>query len=338
MLRGRQCAVVGSGVIGLTTAIRLTEQGANVRIYARDRPPKTTSNVACALFLPLWIDPKSDNVELSGRALSWSYSSWERFAALEKESLSGIRRIKNYELVMNPREADEIAGFFSRVSKVYDVSEEVIAVPRERTLIVFETFLIETPSYMEFLVNRCKANNCEFETRNFESLKGIGDLREEVVFNCLGLGSREIFSDQDLMPVKGQISLIDWKHVPPLNVAVGDNELCLIPRSDHLILGSLFQTTFRNDKPDVDAHVQLRDAFRSRGMILPELEETIKSIERHEPVALLAGLRPVRNGGVRIAREELFGKAVIHNYGHGGSGITISWGTVDAAIGLIEHE
>ncbi len=51
----------------------------------------------------------------------------------------------------------------------------------------------------------------------------------------------------------------------------------------------------------------------------------------------ISGIRPYRNGGIRVAKEKIGNKVIIHNYGHGGAGVTLSWGTVQTAIALFDE-
>jgi hypothetical protein len=100
-------------------------------------------------------------------------------------------------------------------------------------------------------------------------------------------------------------------------------------------LGSLYDTEFVNAEPDLNDHLKLQRALRERGTFLPAAQASIVSISKCEPKHVLSALRPARSGGVRIELERVRGHTIIHNYGHGGSGVTVSWGTVEDAIGLL---
>lgn len=338
MFNGLKCAVLGSGVVGLTTAIRLAEVGASVRIYAKKFPPETTSNAACALFLPLWIDPAgSENVELSGKALEWSAFSWAKFKNLVETPSSGIRLMKNYEYCSDENERQGIISFFKDHSRVYE-EEATRACFNNRHLAIFDTYVIETPLYLKLLKSACDNSNIEFVCDTFSEIDDLQRLPESVVFNCLGLGAGQVFCDPSLFPVKGQLSLYKWNASSNIDFAIGNNDLCLIPRSDHLILGSLYQKEFDHEGEDQSAHEFLLHELFNRCIVPVSMKHLLIYLKESKPIRLLAGLRPARNGGVRIAAEYVKNKMVIHNYGHGGSGITVSWGTVEDSLQLLKTQ
>ena len=336
MTAGVECAVLGCGVIGLSTAIRLMQKGMKVTLYASAQPPETTSNIACALFLPLWVDPDAENVELSGQTLEWSRRSWQCFSLLESEKACGIRLIKNYELVSNKNESDHIREFFSEVSRVYDPRNESITVSTQKEIVIFDTYLVETPSYMSYLFETCKKLGCNFVERKFLFIEEIFELNENIIFNCIGLSAGKVFGDINVFPARGQLSLFALPEILTCNFSYGDNELCFIPRSDYLIVGSLYETEYDIETADEATHQRLMELLHHRGAISAETAAILTYLSGTAPVKLIAGLRPARKGGVRLEREVISGKIVVHNYGHGGSGITLSWGTVESAIALLD--
>ena len=126
----------------------------------------------------------------------------------------------------------------------------------------------------------------------------IQSLSEDVIFDCLGLGAREVFADLELKPVKGQLLLhaaID------LDFVLGHDEYCLVPRGDALVFGSLWQEDFDTPEPNLENEELIWDEvnrlFGDKGSTVEVPKQHIK---RELIFDSVAALRPFRQGGVRL--------------------------------------
>jgi glycine/D-amino acid oxidase-like deaminating enzyme len=156
------------------------------------------------------------------------------------------------------------------------------------------------------------------------------------VFNCTGLGSKNLFRDKSLKGVKGQLLLLE---PADLDFAFGAGDYCMIPRTDHLILGSLFLTEYDSELPTQENQDNLWSEI-TRWCQHPNSVISLPAdvLSKDKIKGTIAGIRPYRSKGIRIELEHLetCDKYVIHDYGHGGGGITLSWGCAMHAVSLLD--
>jgi D-amino-acid oxidase len=201
----------------------------------------------------------------------------------------------------------------------------------------FSTYVMEINTYLPKLKTMFKKLG-EISRKKIQNMEDISSLPEVYIFNCLGFGSKEIFHDQSITGRKGQ--LLYYKPIK-LPFSVGAGEHCLIPRSDALVVGSLFESQYESDRPDPILSKKILDevsTWLGHKNTLIDIPKNALSINRiiRRPTA---AIRPYRNGGIRITRPIKFGdKYVIHDYGHGGGGISLSWGCAKYAIQLFEEK
>jgi D-amino-acid oxidase len=309
--------VLGAGVSGLTCGIRLLEKGLRVKIIAHCVPPHTTSNIAPAYWSPFRVHPE-------GRVLRWGRYSYEVFINLSAESCTGVSLIRLMELydhqVPNP--------WWEKA-----VPECVRANPSEVPLGFKEAYLvevplIETPIYMEYLVRRFNHLGGYIHKLD-KGITSIKDLyREDVIIvNCSGLGAYEVCDDKNVYPIRGQIVRTTN---PGLSLCYhyegAKNEITyIVPRSGDCILGGTAEE--RNWNTGVEEQIAKKILYNCQ-KIEPALREA-KVLENR------VGLRPGRNE-VRLEIEKVSNTcAVVHNYGHGGAGFTLSWGCAEEVSELV---
>jgi D-amino-acid oxidase len=175
---------------------------------------------------------------------------------------------------------------------------------------------MDTTIYLDYLTARFHKAGGEIHANvRFEKLEDV-DTKFDLVINCAGIGARELVHDLDLEPHRGQVAIVP--RIESLSCAVVCDDAPLmyaIPRTHDCVFGG---TNELSDNLTADP------ATTSR--IVAECSRVL-SIEKPRVLAERVGLRPFRKSGVRIERDLLRGgRAVIHNYGHGGAGFTLSWG------------
>jgi D-amino-acid oxidase len=176
--------------------------------------------------------------------------------------------------------------------------------------------LMDTTIYLDYLANRfLKADGQITKKVRLENLEDV-DPQSDLVINCAGIGARELVRDCDLEPHRGQVAIVP--RIKDLSYAVVCDDapfMYAIPRRNDCLFGG---TNDLSDDLAVDSATTAR--------IVAECSRTLK-IEKPNVLTERVGLRPFRKSGVRIERARLQdGRTVVHNYGHGGAGFTLSWG------------
>jgi len=227
-------AVLGSGAVGLANARLAQEAGFPVTIYAAALPPDTTSNIAGGQFHPAYAFSESavtpEFLDQFTRALDYS---WRRFQIMVGEDY-GIRWLPTYVESDSP-EAKTIATF-PPINRMLTAAENPF--PWASTL-RYDTMYIETGRYLRQMVRDVQIAGGRFVVRKFASPNEIAALPESLVFNCTGLGSRDLFNDQDLHPARGQLAILEPQ--PEVQYAFTGGPGYMFPRPDGIILGGTFE-------------------------------------------------------------------------------------------------
>ncbi|TCC44739.1 FAD-binding oxidoreductase [Kribbella capetownensis] len=301
--------VVGAGVIGLTCAVRLAEGGYDVAVFARDLPLETTSAVAAAIWYPYLSAPED-------RVAAWSRTAYEEFSKLaELEASVRMRRGREFlvERKPDPRWADVLPDL-TRVSPPAGFEDGWS----------FTTAVIEMPAYLQSLVKRLDQAGGTLTRAALPALPTTAD----VVINCAGLGARLTASDPTVTPVRGQVMTVEQCGLTEWLVADrSPSELTyVVPREHDVVVGGTSQPNDWNLTVDQATADQMLERAAE---LVPQLRKA--KIIRHR-----VGLRPARPA----IRCELIrtrtGEPVIHCYGHGGSGVTLSWGCADEVFELVQ--
>jgi glycine/D-amino acid oxidase-like deaminating enzyme len=230
--RGTEVAVLGAGVVGLSTAHVLQARGLRVRVYARELPPHTTSDVAGAEWSP-------DIVERGvTRALQQRFDrmltlSWRRFQSLVGARW-GVSPRPIYEAEGVPSGLDELPAGLAHAP------HRLAALPfaPARSGRVYRTLLIEAPIFLAALVEDVKRAGGVLVPRVFASPVELRALSERVVVNCLGLGAGALFADPAVVPIRGQLVHLRPQALPYL---LDHPDGYMVPRSDALVLGGTFE-------------------------------------------------------------------------------------------------
>ncbi|MFG0275826.1 MAG: FAD-dependent oxidoreductase [Phycisphaerales bacterium] len=223
----REAAVLGAGVAGLMTAHTLLDAGCRVTIYTDRLPRDTTSWVAGGQWAPAGVGAGTPGfARHCAEALRW----YERRLGEE----FGVFRRPNY--VVGPG-----GGGFSRLPRgLLPAARTVDPLPfagATRRGLVYETLLVEPPRMLtrlsEEVFERCES----VERRRFVDADEFLDLPERTVVNCLGLGARDVAGDASVVPIRGQLALLEAQDLPYLLSHRG----YMFPRSDAVVLGGTYE-------------------------------------------------------------------------------------------------
>ena len=238
-------AVLGCGVVGLSTARVLQERGGRVTIYARDLPPHTTSNVAGGQWWPAYVADRRTpafNAQYR-RALQLAGRAFQDYLG----DLYGVRWLENYYLSEGPPHTERFRE--ATALRVYSPGESPFAGYHALRI---QTMMIEPALYLNRLLHDVVDFGGKIVVREFSGGEALLALPEPVLVNCTGLGSRELFGDSELTPIKGQLHVLLPQ--PEIDYAYLGPEGYMFPRRDGILLGGTHERG--NDSLEVDAAAQ----------------------------------------------------------------------------------
>jgi glycine/D-amino acid oxidase-like deaminating enzyme len=334
--QGSRIAVVGAGIAGLCTAVQIQQAlqqspvsaGAHITIIADKFNTDTTSDGAAGIFRPT-----ADLVGGVPRQLlkQWCEDSFRYYDALAKSKdadAAGVGILSGYHFFIDqPSEKDPL---YSEIVYSYRQcrGNEFQLFPHTQSAhhaVNFTTVIVECRWFLPWLMDRFKSNGGRVEMRKVNSLQELAG-SFDVVVNCTGLGSIELLNDNLMEPSRGQMLRVraPWiKH----SVYV-DHDCWIIPGKETITIGGTRQTG------DTDLRLRVQD----REKVWSKACKFVPSLEHAKIEWEWVGLRPVRSP-LRLETEIMkFGNdslPVIHNYGHGGNGIALGWGTGKHACQLV---
>ena len=299
--------VVGAGVVGLTTAISLAEAGLSTRVVAAEPPSLVTSAAAGAIWGPVRCGPDDRCYAWARTGLQVLSSRWRtrrrpgctgcmgaRSGGRPRPSRGGRTCSADLRLLAA---AELPAGFASGWSCTAPA--------------------VSMPVYLEYLLSRYASLGGSVEYATVPSLASVD---APVVVNCTGIGARSLVPDESVVPVRGQIVVVENPGISEFYIDHGAGDtpdyVYAFPHGDLVILGGTAEEGAFDlaPRPEVSARI-MRDCAAA----FPALLGARVMTER-------VGLRPCRPE-VRLESEALPGERTLwHNYGHGGAGVTLSWG------------
>src|SRR5437773_2851091 len=322
----RPVAIVGAGVSGLTCGVVFAERGYRTAIFAEETGQQTTSGAAAALWFPYDAEPAE-------KVIPWALETFRVLVDLTRVPASGVsiielRQFSRSSEIQIPDWAIPLGA-----QSVIPSSPSVMSSAVETSLVVSPFFkrgfslrvpLADTTIYLDYLAARFLKAGGEINANvRFQKLEDV-DQQFELVINCAGIGARELVHDVDLEPHRGQVAIVP--RIERLSCAIVCDDAPLmyaIPRRNDCVFGGT------NDlSSDLAADAATTD------QMVTECSRVLK-IEKPNILAERVGLRPFRRSGVRLERDQFSdGRTVIHNYGHGGAGFTLSWGCARDVLNL----
>lgn len=312
-MSARRVVIIGAGVSGLTCGIVLRERGYDVDIFTEKETMQTTSAVAAAIWFPYHAGDGVDD---------WARTSYLRFNALASDPASGVSMIDFRIFSRN----DMVLPNWELPHPRKLANDELM--PPYRSGYVINVPLMETPIYLPYLLRRLGADR----VHTGRKINRIPDLDCDVVINCAGIHGPGLSNHDPSLMTPGRGVIVRGKSSLPYAFLDADGEqngqlTYLVPRrqSGDCILGG-------SDDPQSDWNVVPTDNEVSA--ILSRCRRIDPDLQTGEP---RVGLRPLRAKGVRLESETVDGRTVIHNYGHGGAGLTLSWGCAEEVADLVDQ-
>ncbi|MEW1613983.1 MULTISPECIES: FAD-dependent oxidoreductase [unclassified Streptomyces] len=315
MTAGERIVVVGAGVAGLTTAVVLAEAGASVRVIA-EQVPGVTSLAAGAMWGPYLVEPKN-------KVDQWGQRSLEILRELAEDPATGVRLTSGIEASRTaeapPDWATTLPGF--RLCEPTELPVGFSAGYR------FTVPLIDMPTYLDYLLRRLHAAGGTIERRRLTSLAEVGPA--PAIVNCTGLGAKDLLPDPDLRPTRGQHVVVTNPGLTEFfseDTGLSPDLLCFYPHGDTVVLGG----TAIDDEGGLAPDDMAAAGILARCIQVEPRLAQVRVLEHR------IGVRPSR-ATVRMEaeRDEETGTVVVHNYGHGGAGVTLSWGCAEEARKLL---
>jgi D-amino-acid oxidase len=310
--------VIGAGVCGLSTAIVLLDAGFAVDVYAAEPPHRTTSAVAGALW-------GAHLVGADERVDDWAADTLRRFRELAGDPETGIRELGG--LVATPASAEPVPPSFTRGAGPVTPCDPAELPPGFASGWRYTAPVITMPVYLDYLLGLLltKGGNLQLG----QPLRGLAEAETRsaapVIVNCAGIGARDLVPDPGLTPFRGQVAVVANPGLAEFFVGERnspDEVTYILPHGATAVLGGTQQeaaTSLRPDPVTAERIIAACVAVEPRLAGAPVLDHRV-------------GLRPVR-ARVRLEGQAIRGaRNLVHNYGHGGAGITLSWGCAHAVL------
>jgi D-amino-acid oxidase len=313
---GVRVVVVGAGISGLTCALRLSEAGHDVTVVAARPPLRTTSAVAAALWYPYRALPRE-------AVTRWSAITFQVLLGLLEVPGAGVRMRTGRELFRQ----EQPDPWWRDAVPALDRVPAAELPPGYRDGYLLRVPVVATSVHLPWLVSQLGARGVQVQDRELTTLTQAGP-DAEVVVDCTGLGAAQLAGDQDLVPVRGQVVVVEQTGVEQWLLAQSDPDALtyVVPRERTVVLGGTAQVGASSTEPDP----------ATADAVVARCTELVPALRSARVLEHRAGLRPTRPS-VRLEVGELEdGRPVVHDYGHGGAGVTLSYGCAADVVHLVE--
>lgn len=307
----RRVAIVGAGVSGLTCGIAFAENGFATSILAEQIGNQTDSAAAAAMWYPYDTGP-------AGQTIVWALETYRTLGDLAHDPRTGVSIVELRTFSRTGEiEIPEWAGPLGARPLRSEIPPPFVSG------FELEVPVMDTTIYLDYLTGRFRAAGGELHaSRRFANLEEVQPVFD-LIINCTGIGARALVPDSELEPHRGQVAIVAKMNFSYAVVCDDSPLMYAIPRAADCVFGGTNELSDdRAVHPAATARI-VAECSRALGINEPDvLRERV-------------GLRPFRRAGVRLEREQLRDdRPVIHNYGHGGSGFTLSWGCAQTVLEL----
>jgi D-amino-acid oxidase len=316
-----RAAIIGGGVSGLTCGVLFGERGWNVTIFADETGQKTTSAAAAAIWFPYDAEPAE-------KVIPWALTTFRILNELARNRGTGVSMLelrqcsytgaisiptwakklgaRPLSLIPGGAEGSLSSGFPSVFTSGF-----ALTVP-----------LTDTTVYLDYLATRFRKTGGTVRSTHITKVEEIPH-DFDLIINCAGIGARELVHDSELEPHRGQVVVVPKLELGAAIVCDGPPLMYAIPRMQDCILGGTNVLSDNRQPSRADTAAIVADCSRVLGIEAPRV------------LAVKVGLRPFRKSGVRLEPDKLRdGRTLIHNYGHGGAGFTLSWACAEEVYAI----
>lgn len=308
--------VVGAGVIGLTTAVRSAEAGYRTRVLTRDPITQTASAAAGAFWGPF--------LSRHRRTAQWSLETLAVLRAEAGRLGSGVTLVRGLEAARVPMPIP----YWTATIEDCRLSPPESLPPGFATGWRYTVPVIDMPRYLQRLADRLDELGVRIERGAVGSLADPA-LRAGVIVNCTGSGARELVPDSDVHPVRGQLVIVQNPGIVDFFADYDEDTAeptYILPQGDRAILGGSVEP--ENHDPRMDPRI-------ARG-ILERCSGVQPALDGVRVLGHRVGFRPGRTQ-IRLEAAKAGANRVIHNYGHGGSGVSVCWGCASYVRTLLDE-
>ncbi|XP_028895278.2 D-aspartate oxidase [Zeugodacus cucurbitae] len=330
-------AVIGGGVSGISSAVQILEylkstgSPADVTVLSEALTPNTTGDGSAGLWAPYLLSgtPKA-------RVHRWSkqmYDFLKQIWLSEDAGEAGVCLLPFLWLTTTTTTMHDVLWKDIAYSCRRLTQKELDGLNKgkERKYtdgIEFITYTSEPTKLLPYLMKRFQANGGKIVQQKIANLEDfITSSEYDVIINCTGLGSRECVKDNGMFSIRGQVSRVKANWLYHGLIDESDDGNYIIPNCESVILGGTHQENDYNTKV----------CPNDKAFIINGCQKIVPGLENAQHLYDWVGLRPGRDS-LRLEAEKGGKKIVIHNYGHGGSGVTLAWGCADEVLELLKHE
>ncbi|EMI18829.1 D-aspartate oxidase [Rhodopirellula maiorica SM1] len=314
----RRVAIVGQGLMGLTSAHRLLEAGFAVTLFSKEPFDQTTSMSAGAYWWPHRTYPVD-------RVAAWAKTTYDEYTKQSKDPNAGVFFEQHLRFCLDPDDSTYVLDIVDQWERVDGADYGIRCAEAFRVTVP----VIDVPIFMTNLKRRLESAHAEFVT---QSIASAGSLfpEFELVVNCTGVDARDFARDEHVFPIRGQVVRVgrpEGLHHSTRIYQHDDRFTLVLPRTHDVILGGTAQ------EGDWDR----RERSADTAAILQRCGEVVPEIQNAPLLGTAVGLRPGRHA-VRLELDTASpGQPMVHNYGHGGGGYTVAWGCADEVVALVKN-
>jgi len=258
-------AVLGSGAVGLSNAVLLQEAGFDVTIYTKALPPETTSNIAGGQWFPAFLfDPDKRTAAFDAQLDAAARYAYRRYQIMVGPRW-GVRWMRNYYLSHHAFNESGLIGMQSplrdMMPELRDLSPQEHPFPGYDFVRQFDTPIIEPPIYLAAMLDEFRLAGGKVRVGEISDRAAIRALPEKLVFNCTGLGAKALFDDDELTPIKGQLTILLPQ--PEVQYAMIFGDQYMFPRSDGVLLGGTHERGEWSLEPNLQRKQELLAAHQA---------------------------------------------------------------------------
>jgi D-amino-acid oxidase len=299
--------------MGMTCALELARSGLEVSVHTAESFEDTCSAVSAALWFPFEAAPRE-------AVVGWSRTSYTAFLNLSADAVTGVSMKEGIALYRNKPRQD---WWTAALKQARDARPDEVIGGADAGTICTVPF-VKTSVYLPWLHRQCLDAGISFTRETVVAIPGFAPEADTVVVTA-GLGSEKLLADDHMAPVRGQVVQVTN---PGLTKWILDDEnpqgmLYIFPRGDDVICGGT--TEWGSWETQIDPN--------TTAAILKRARELVPALAAAEVMSEKVGLRPFRSQ-VRLDKTTIAGRSVISCYGHGGSGVTMSWGCAKDVVAL----